>query len=112
MQPPVNGLLPALLGALRQLRAKKTAGEENKAIRAIYSYIETLAEQGMLTRQDASAIVQQLFTFDVKDDMLPRHVAAFQLGSELIARYSLTEREYRCTQASILPRDRCAVLSC
>jgi hypothetical protein len=87
LHPPCPGVLPALLGALRQLRANKKAGEENKVIRAIYAAVAALAAADLLTDGDAAAVVSQLLSHDVRDDALPRQLAALQLAADLAGRF-------------------------
>ena len=92
---PCNGLLPSLLGALRQLRANKKAGEENKVIRAVYQYLSALAASSLLTPEDAAAVVAALRAHDLKGDdgSLPRQLAALQLTAELVWRFPAADRE-------------------
>ena len=93
MHPPCPGALPALLGALRQLRANKKAGEENKIIRNIYQYISMLAGSGLLAESEAAGIVAQLLSVDMRDDVLSRQMAALQLVAELVGRFPGADRE-------------------
>lgn len=96
---PCNGLLPALLGALRQLRARATAGEENKGVRAALAYVSALGAQGALSDEDARTVVQQLLAVDVKDGShAPRQLAALQLAAELAARHPGCDRESRAAR--------------
>ena len=98
LHPPCNGLLPALLGALRQLRARSKAGEENKVIRAVYQYLSALAASGLLSEEDARGVIAELRSHDLKGDSdgaTPRQLAALQLAAELVWRFPASDRASR-----------------
>jgi hypothetical protein len=80
---PVSQLFSTMLGALQMIpRANKRAGEENKAIRAVYQYISALLAGGYLGEGEAMTLMHQLVRIDLCDDLLPRQLAALQLYAE------------------------------
>lgn len=80
---PVPHLFSTMLGALQMIpRANKRAGEENKAIRAVYQYISALLAGGYLGEGEAMTLMHQLVRIDLCDDLLPRQLAALQLYAE------------------------------
>ena len=83
---PAPPLFRAVLNALQQLKANRKAGEENKAIRHCYQYLSWLANSALLGESEATATLFQL-THDMKDELLPRKLAAVQLFAEIAALY-------------------------
>jgi hypothetical protein len=77
--PPTPTLLTPLLGALQLLKANKKAGEENKAIRQVYQYLDMLLGGGLLVEGEAMLLMHQLLRVDLDDDLLPRRLAALAL---------------------------------
>jgi hypothetical protein len=79
----VPQLYSTMLGALQMIpKANKRAGEENKAIRAVYQYISALLASGHLGEGEAMTLMHQLVRIDLCDDLLPRQLAALQLYAE------------------------------
>jgi hypothetical protein len=81
---PAPPLFRVVLSALQQLKANRKAGEENKAIRHCYQYISWLANSLLLSESEAMATIFQL-THDMKDELLPRKLAAVLLFAEIVA---------------------------
>ena len=78
--------LQALLPALTWLRANKKAGEENKAIGAIYQALAAGAAGGSL-ESGVVAAVQRALEADVSDAVPTRQLAALRLYAELAVLY-------------------------
>ena len=83
---PPSLALRALIPALAWLRANKKAGEENKAVRAVYQALSATALQGGIERDVAEVAMRQLAA-DVGDDVVPRQLAALRLYAELAVRF-------------------------
>ena len=84
---PAPPLFSSLLGALQALKANRKAGEENKAIRACYQYISWLANSSLLDSGAAMAVLHQLSSIDMRDELVPRQLAAAQLFAEIAGLY-------------------------
>ena len=84
---PAPPLFASLLASLQELKANRKAGEENKAIRACYQYISWLANSALLDAGAAMAVLHQLSSIDMRDELLPRQLAAAQLFAEIAALY-------------------------
>ena len=80
---PAPPLFPSLLGLLQTLRCNRKAGEENKAVRHCYQYISWLAASGLLDEGGALTVLHQLARIDLRDELVPRRLAAMQLFAEL-----------------------------
>ena len=80
---PASLLFPSLLSILQTLKCQKKSGEENKAVRHCYQYISWLAGSGLLDEGGALTVMHQLARIDLRDDLLPRRLAALQLFAEL-----------------------------
>ena len=83
---PAPPLFPTLLAALQQLKVNRKAGEENKAVRHCYQYISWLGSSGLLTEEQALQVMFQLSGIDLRDELVPRQLAALQLFAELAVR--------------------------
>lgn len=76
-----------LLAALRYLKPSKSEGEENKAIRAVYEYLQAVCREGKLP-QGLEVHVSSQLEDDFRDDgLLPRQLAAVQLFASVASRY-------------------------
>jgi hypothetical protein len=85
--PPVGPTMDVLLSVLQQLKTSKQSGEENKAIRAAYQIISaTLASHSVEVVQ-GTLLMHQLRGIDLKDDLLPRKLAALLLFADLAGRF-------------------------
>ena len=84
---PAPPLFPTLLAALQQLKVNRKAGEENKAVRHCYQYISWLGSSGLLTEEQALQVMFQLSGIDLRDELVPRQLAALQLFAELAVRF-------------------------
>jgi len=80
---PAPPLFPSLLSILQTLKCQKKSGEENKAVRHCYQYMSWLASSGLLDEGGALTVLHQLAQIDLKDDLIPRRLAALQLFAEL-----------------------------
>ncbi len=84
---PAPPLFSSLLAALQQLKCNRKAGEENKAVRHCYQYISWLCNSGLLDEGQAQMVMFQLSGIDLKDELVPRQLAAAQLFAELAVRF-------------------------
>ncbi len=80
---PAPPLFPSLLALLQSTKCHKRAGEENKAVRMCYQYISWLAASRLLDDGAATTVLHQLARIDLRDELLPRRLAALQLFAEL-----------------------------
>jgi hypothetical protein len=96
---PAPPLFPTLLAALQQLKCNKKAGEENKAVRHCYQYISWLASSGLLSEEQALQVMFQLTGIDLRDELVPRQLAALQLFAELAARFPAAAGAWRGSRA-------------
>jgi len=82
--PPATGpALDALLAVLQQVKTSKS-GEENKAIRAAYQCLVATITAHPLAEEQGTLIMHQLRSLDLKDDLLPRKLAAVVLMPTLL----------------------------
>jgi hypothetical protein len=79
-------LVDPISHALQLLKTNKKAGEENKTIRAMYQVLSSLAVQDDLPSSQLFPLLTQLSSMDVKDELLPRRLAALQLFADLAVR--------------------------
>lgn len=79
-------VIQALLPSLAWLRANKKAGEENKAIGAIYQALAASAAGGSI-ESGVVAAVQRALEADVSDAVPTRQLAALRLYAELAVLY-------------------------
>ena len=90
--PPATGpALDALLAVLQQLKTNKQAGEENKAIRAAYQCLVATVAAHPVGADQGTLIMHQLRSLDLKDDLLPRKLAAVVLYANIAARFPVAE---------------------
>jgi hypothetical protein len=90
--PPAAGpALDALLAVLQQLRTNKQAGEENKAIRAAYQCLAATIASHTIEAVQGTVVMHQLRGIDLKDDLLPRKLAALLLYADVAVRFPLVE---------------------
>ena len=93
--PPSAGpALDALLTVLQQLKTSK-AGEENKAIRTAYQCLMMTVNAHPLNEDQATLIMHQLRSLDLKDELLPRKLAAVVLYANVAARFPDAEGKYK-----------------
>ena len=85
--PPPSFLRGTVLPALVWLRASKSGGEDNKAIRSFYQMVSALAAEGVVDDRDANAIFTQLRTGDLRDPFTPRQLAALRTYADVAARF-------------------------
>ena len=83
LSAPAPPLFPSLLSLLQTLRCNRKAGEENKAVRHCYQYISWLAASGLLDEGGALTVLHQLARIDLRDELIPRRLAALQLFAEI-----------------------------
>jgi len=83
LSAPAPPLFNSLLGLLQSLKCNRKAGEENKAVRHCYQYISWLASSGLLDEGSALTVLHQLARIDLRDELVPRKLAALQLFAEL-----------------------------
>jgi len=90
--PPATGpALDALLAVLQQLKTNKQAGEENKAIRTAYQCLSASISSHPVGTDQGTLIMHQLRSLDLKDDLLPRKLAAVILYANIAVRFPEAE---------------------
>jgi hypothetical protein len=90
--PPATApALEALLAVLQQLRTNRQSGEENKAIRAAYQCLSATIISHPLDAMQGTLVMHQLRGIDLKDDLLPRKLAALLLYADLAVRFPTVE---------------------
>ena len=86
--PPATGpALDTLLAVLQQIRTNKQAGEENKAIRAAYQCLMATVSSHPVAADQGTLIMHQLRSLDLKDELLPRKLAAIMLYANVATRF-------------------------
>lgn len=85
--PLVPTLFGSLTGSLQLLKTQKKTGEENKAIRQVYQYLDALLNSKLIDEASAMLLIHQLLRYDIEDDLLPRRILALHL-------YALTASIY------------------
>lgn len=99
--PPATGpALDALLAVLQQLKTNKAAGEENKAIRAAYQCLAATVAAHPVAPDQGTLIMHQLRSLDLRDELLPRKLAAVLLYANVAARFPAAEGGYLCSNVA------------